>query len=109
MPASAPRPPDPRAARASRRIVGIDLGTTHTVVAWADPGDPAGAARIFPIPQLVTPAEVEARALLPSFLYAPVEAERVADPWDDAPFVIGALARRRGGEVPGRLVASAKS
>ncbi len=89
-------------------VVGIDLGTTHTVVAWADleaGSDPA----VFPIPQLVAPAEIEARPLFPSCLYAPVPGEAVADPWSEAPWVGGELARRRGAEVPGRLVASSKS
>lgn len=106
---STPTSPSPAGRSRAARIVGIDLGTTHTVVAWADPAAGERAGRIFPIPQLVTPAEIEARPLLGSFLYAPVEAERVADPFGDAPFVIGELARRRGGEVPGRLVASSKS
>ncbi|WP_437731569.1 Hsp70 family protein [Sorangium sp. So ce1335] len=90
-------------------IVGIDLGTTHTVVAWAERDADPGAIRVFPIPQLVTATEVEARPLLPSLLYAPVPGEAPADPFGDAPFVLGEQARRRGGEVPGRLVASAKS
>jgi molecular chaperone DnaK (HSP70) len=92
----------------TRLAVGIDLGTTHTVVAWA-PLDGSGEPLIFPVPQLVTPTEVSARALLPSFLYAPIQGEITADPWADAPWIIGELARRRGGEVPGRLVASSKS
>ena len=91
-----------------RLAVGIDLGTTHTVVAWADlHGD--APPQIFPVPQLVTPSEIEARPLLPSALYAPLPGEVSADPWGDAPWVVGELARRRGGEVPGRLVASSKS
>ena len=91
-----------------RLVVGIDLGTTHTVVAWADRDRP-GPAEIFAIPQLVTPTEIEARALFPSCLYAPVASEIGADPWGDAPWIAGELARRRGAEVPGRMVASAKS
>jgi molecular chaperone DnaK (HSP70) len=91
-----------------RRAVGIDLGTTHTVVAWADL-DQSSAPQIFPIPQLVTATEIEVRPLFPSCLYAPVPGEVAVDPWGDAPWVAGELARRRGGEVPGRLVASAKS
>jgi len=91
-----------------RLAVGIDLGTTHTVVAWA-PRDGSAAPRIFPIPQLVTAGEIAARPLLSSFLYAPVPGEIAADPWGDAPWILGELARRRGGEVPGRLVASSKS
>ena len=37
------------------KAVGIDLGTTHTVVAWADLAGSAPPA-IFPVPQLVAPA-----------------------------------------------------
>ncbi|MFO0755096.1 MAG: Hsp70 family protein [Byssovorax sp.] len=92
----------------ARLAVGIDLGTTHTVVAWADP-ERDEAAQIFPVPQLVAAGEVEARPLLPSALYAPLPGEELADLWGDAPWVVGELARRRGGEVPGRLVASSKS
>ncbi len=90
------------------KAVGIDLGTTHTVVAWADLTAPS-TPTVFPIPQLVAPAEIAARPLFPSCLYAPVPGEVVADPWGEAPWTSGELARRRGAEVPGRLVASAKS
>ena len=89
-------------------IVGIDLGTTHTVVGWTDPAA-GGAPEVLPLGQLVAPAEVAARPLLPSFLYAPLAEEALPDPFDDAPFCIGEYARRRGQEVPARLVASAKS
>jgi molecular chaperone DnaK (HSP70) len=89
-------------------VVGIDLGTTHTVVAWADAAR-AADIRLFEIAQLVGPDEVALRPLLPSFLYAALEGERAADPWRDAPWTIGEHARRRGQEVPGRLVTSAKS
>jgi molecular chaperone DnaK (HSP70) len=94
--------------RARTRIVGIDLGTTHTVVAWVDPRSPE-PARLFEIPQLVSAAEVGVRPLLPSFLYAPGQEEQQSDPFGDAPWTIGEHARQRGREVPGRLVASAKS
>src|SRR5690348_16222646 len=92
----------------ARLVVGIDLGTTHSVVAWADRDRPSAPA-IFDISQLVTTTEMEARPLLPSFLYAPLAGEIAADPWDDTAWAIGEAARRRGSEVPGRLVASSKS
>ncbi len=91
-----------------RRIVGIDLGTTHTVVAWADPSK-KGLPEVFSVPQLVSSTEVARDSLFPSFLYAPIDGENVSDPFDDAPWVLGAFARKRGGEIPGRLVASSKS
>jgi molecular chaperone DnaK (HSP70) len=99
---------------AARFAVGIDLGTTNTVVAFAslaaaDAADAAGEALVFELPQLVAPGEVRARPLFPSLLYAPVEGERLDDPFGDAPWTLGEIARRRGAEVPGRLVASSKS
>src|SRR5262252_5408940 len=90
----------------AERVIGIDLGTTNTLVAFSrGPGDVA----VFAIPQLVGHASVEARPLFPSCLYAPLENEARSDPFGDAPWVTGELARRRGAEVPGRFVASAKS
>ena len=97
----------------ARYVVGIDLGTTNTVVAYAAPGDPA--VRLFEIEQLVAPGEVRAEPLLPSLRYHPSEGEFAPGalrlPWsvEDEPVVIGQLARRLGAQVPGRLVSSAKS
>jgi len=87
------------------RILGIDLGTTNTAVAFADDADEPA---VVPIPQLVSGGR-DALELLPSALYAPVSGEDLADPWDAPPFIVGALARDRGAEVPGRSVTSAKS
>lgn len=94
---------------AARHAVGIDLGTTNTVVAFAPIEGGPEAARVFDVPQLVGAGEVAPRELLPSSLYAPLDGERVEDPFGDAPWVIGAYARARGGEVAGRLVSSSKS
>src|SRR5688572_3992710 len=86
--------------------VGIDLGTTHTVVAFSEGDEPAS---VLPMPQLVSAHEVAALPLLPSFLYAPGEGESVADPWQELPWLVGRYARHRGQEVSERLIASAKS
>ena len=88
------------------RIVGIDLGTTHTVVAWAEAG---AQPSVFQLPQLLGRDEVGTAPLLPSFLYAPAEDEALLDPTGEPPWIVGQLARQRGQEVPGRVVASAKS
>jgi hypothetical protein len=93
----------------ARYVVGIDLGTTHTVVAYA-PIDvrrtrTAPEPIVFAISQLTTTREREALALLPSCLYAPIAGEIPGDPT----WVAGEVARRRGAEVAGRCVASAKS
>ncbi|MYM36127.1 Hsp70 family protein [Duganella sp. FT94W] len=101
----------------SKYVVSIDLGTTNTVMAYAETG--SAQIRLFDIDQLTAPGEVGAAALLPSLRYHPATGE-MADgelqlPWraDDvaglSQVVIGRLARKLGAQVPGRLVASAKS
>lgn len=96
-------------------VVGIDLGTTNSVVACSDvSGEEPGPLQIFAIPQLTGVGMVEARSLLPSFLYLPASGEFPPDalklPWDAAPrHVIGQFAQKRGAEVPARLIASVKS
>ncbi len=97
----------------ARFAIGIDLGTTHTVVAWA-PLDGIGRGPILPnvfdVPQQVAAGEIAARPLLPSALYCRLDHEpQVASSFDDETWVVGEHARRRGAEVPGRLVASSKS
>ena len=92
----------------ARFAVGIDLGTTNTVVASASL-DGGGEARVFDVPQLVGLGEVQALPRFPSLLYAPVEGERAEDPFEDGRWALGEVARRRGADVPGRLVASSKS
>jgi molecular chaperone DnaK (HSP70) len=100
----------------ARYVVGIDLGTTNSVVAWVDTGGSNGegeTAKVLPIPQLVKPGLVESRDRLPSFSYLPAPNEFAAGslalPWGEEQFVTGELARSRGAEVPGRVVSSAKS
>ncbi len=95
-------------------IVGIDLGTTNSVVACVEAQEEGAAPlRVFDVPQLTAPGTVEARPLLPSFLYIPAAGElppkALALPWGEEQDVVGAFARQRGAEVPARLVASAKS
>ncbi|MER2554359.1 MAG: Hsp70 family protein, partial [Thauera sp.] len=71
----------------ARYTVGIDLGTSNTVVAFAAEGD--DRIRLFEIDQLVGRGEVAARALLPSLRYHPADGELDAAslrlPWPDAP------------------------
>lgn len=108
-------------SQSARYLVGIDLGTTHTVVAYADltQGQAAPIDR-FSIPQLIAPGEIAARPLLPSLRYHPAEGELAQAslklPWPRpdigdpvATPVIGELARTLGAKSQGRLVASAKS
>ncbi len=98
-------------------IVGIDLGTTNSAVAYVDSRTLKGGLpkiQSFEIPQLVRPGHVESRPLLPSFMYLAGEKElpkgSTALPWDkENDIIVGELARELGAKVPGRLIASAKS
>ena len=102
---------------ASRYLVGIDLGTTNSVVAYIDTHDIADGGspiRVFPVPQLVGHGEVCTLPTLPSFLYFPTQDElsagAVCATWDeDPPMVTGVHAREQGALVPPRQVSSAKS
>ena len=95
----------------TRSIVGIDLGTTHSALAIARAGEDGGTLTPLAIEQLVGPRALEARTLLPSFLYFGHESDGALPlPWDaDRTYAVGEYARARGVEAPGRLVSSAKS
>ncbi len=94
--------------------IGIDLGTTHTALAFVDlelsEGEEAPPS-VFMIPQLVAQGSIDARALLPSFLYLAHPSEGAQPlPWDkERTYVVGEHARARGADAPLRVVASAKS
>jgi hypothetical protein len=100
-------------------IIGIDLGTTNSALAYVEnrpDADPFALPKVelLSIPQLVNPSEVRDEDLLPSFLYVPGASDfpegAIALPWNAQPdVVVGLLARKRGGENAGRLVSSAKS
>jgi molecular chaperone DnaK (HSP70) len=102
----------------ARYLIGIDLGTTNSALAYLDltraPRTGRPTITPFPMPQLIGPGETKDRPLLPSFLYLPGEhdlpAGATALPWDAARrFAVGEMARNQGSRVPGRLVSSAKS
>ncbi len=101
----------------ARFIVGIDLGTTNSVVAYTEAEiDEADRPpiRIFEIPQLVGPGSVGEREALPSFLLLPgahdVPEGGLSAPWqEDESMAVGEFARNRGSEIPHRLIASTKS
>ncbi len=98
-------------------IVGIDLGTTHCVLAYTDANlkeDEKPSISTFQIPQIVAPGEVKEQPLLPSFLFLPGEHDvpggSMALPWDEeASIAVGEFARKRGPDIPNRLVSSSKS
>ena len=92
-----------------RLVVGIDLGTSHTVVASASAAD--RTPRVFSVPQRVARTEVEARSLFPSCAFAVTagEIEGVPLAGEEGGWVLGAYAKARGIDAPSRFVASSKS
>lgn len=95
----------------SQYLIGIDLGTTNCTMACARAGE---GIETLPIPQLTAPGTEEALTSLPSFLYFPLNEELASGSMTltiapDSPFCLGAYAKDRGAEVPGRVIASAKS
>jgi molecular chaperone DnaK (HSP70) len=97
-----------------RFVVGIDLGTTNSAVAYADTSDAQRVVQPFKVPQLVAEATVAERPTLPSFLYIggqhDIAPGALALPWDGTrSYAVGEFARLQGARVPGRLVSSAKS
>jgi molecular chaperone DnaK (HSP70) len=100
-----------------RYSVGIDLGTTHCVLSYADLSNleyDEFSQRVMPIPQLTAPETVEDKLQLPSFIYQAHAAElpegAAVLPWTNSPqHLVGEIARNLGSKTPIRLVSSAKS
>ena len=97
--------------------IGIDLGTTHSVLSYIEPplnelDEPT--QNILAIPQLTAAGEIENKTQLPSFIYQAHSAELAKGatvlPWTAEPkHLVGEIARNRGRKTPLRLVSSAKS
>jgi molecular chaperone DnaK (HSP70)/uncharacterized membrane protein YkoI len=105
-----------------RFLVGIDLGTTNTVVAFCEITDDLQQSDVslFNIDQLIGPGEVVRKPLLPSFRYHPAQGQispsDLTLPWEEQPVegdirnvIVGEWARELGAKVEGRQVSSAKS
>lgn len=95
-------------------VIGIDLGTTNSVLAYAALADDAAQVQLLPIPQLVAAQTVESRPSLPSFLYLAADHEVQNGlfrlPWDQSGRVaVGTAARSLAAEFPERTVSAAKS
>ncbi len=98
-------------------IVGIDLGTTNSVVAYTEitrEEKDNYPIHTFKIPQLVGPGSFGELEALPSFVLLPgpydVPEGGLALPWDAEPsLAVGEYARSRGSEIPDRLISSTKS
>ncbi|RLS78356.1 MAG: Hsp70 family protein [Planctomycetota bacterium] len=95
-------------------VIGIDLGTTNSVLAYAALSEDKPQVQVLPIPQLVAANTLESRPVLPSFLYLTTKEETAAKaynaPWStNASEVAGYAARSLSAEFPERTVGAAKS
>ncbi|HTR49428.1 MAG TPA: Hsp70 family protein [Kofleriaceae bacterium] len=98
----------------ARFLIGIDLGTTNSAVAYVDTAAADPRVRVFDVAQLIAPGDVAARRQLPSFVYLATDIDlaphETALPWDPARrTVVGELARAQGARMASRMIASAKS
>lgn len=98
----------------ARYALGFDLGTTNSLIAYAPLEAEGPAVEVLAAPQLVAAATVEARPVLPSFMYLASPHETGAGaldlPWAAGqPFAVGEYARRQAAQVPDRTVGAAKS
>lgn len=102
----------------AKYVIGIDLGTTNSVLAYAplpdDKTAPPPKVELLKVPQLVAPGEMESRTTLPSFLYLPNDAEQTSPNFrlpseKQTTGVVGELARRQAADQPQRTVGAAKS
>jgi hypothetical protein len=95
-------------------VLGIDLGTTNSVLSYTALDAEAADVKLFDIPQLVAADTTESRTALPSFTYLATEQEGTDGglnlPWTASrSFAVGEYARSRAAEAPDRTVGAAKS
>ena len=95
-------------------MVGLDLGTTNSAMAYVDTTERPYRIHTFSVPQVVAAGHIEARETLPSFHYQPAVGEFPPEslqlPWQSkSNYIVGHFARDHGTLVPGRMIASAKS
>ncbi|HND52790.1 MAG TPA: Hsp70 family protein [Pirellulaceae bacterium] len=95
-------------------VLGIDLGTTNSVLAYSPLDVEKPAVQVLDIPQLVAPGTIESRTTLPSFAYLAASHEAGKGqydlPWErDRMFAVGEFARRQAADAPERTVGAAKS
>ncbi len=97
----------------SKYVIGIDLGTTNSVLAWSSLQSDAPTVHVLAIPQLVAASTVETRSMLPSFLYLPTADETKSGAMKldhtNGDYATGTLARTLSAEFPDRTVGAAKS
>ncbi len=103
-------------------MIGIDLGTSNSALAFIDTEDPNLTLRLFAIPQLTAPGKVETISTLPSFCYLSSHNEwslhALKLPWQkvetlkdsvNGNTLIGEFAKLHGARVPTKCIQAAKS
>ncbi len=97
----------------AKYVIGIDLGTTNSVVSYALLAAEQPELHVLDVVQLVSAGTTEARHSLPSFTYLGTEQEASGAldlPWtSERSFAVGEFARQRAAEAPDRTVGAAKS
>jgi len=97
---------------APQYVLGIDLGTTNCVLAYASLADEDPQIQLLSIPQLTAAGTIEQRDSLASFVYIAGQHEAGAYdlPWAKArTYAVGEFARLQSAEFPDRTVGAAKS
>ncbi len=97
-----------------RFLIGIDLGTTNSALAYIDLEKSHVTTQLFAVPQFSTLGKVEALSTLPSFCYlvSPNEWPKgfLKLPWkEEKEAFVGQFAKVQGARIPTKLVQSAKS
>ncbi len=97
----------------AKYVLGIDLGTTNSVLAYAPLDASAARVELLLIPQLVDANTIENRKSLPSFCFVAPDRQPAGSldlPWaKDRTYCVGEFARRQAADAPDRTVAAAKS
>lgn len=97
-----------------RYIIGIDLGTTNSAVAYVDVNHSSLPIQLFSIPQLISSGRIDTLSTLPSFTYLISQEEwppgSLKLPWkEETVTFVGQLAKIQGSRIPTRSIQSAKS
>jgi len=96
----------------SQYVIGIDLGTTNSVLAYAPLDGETPKFELLKIPQLVDENTVEGRTSLASFCYLSPDGQKgnLDLPWaEDRAYCVGEFARRQAADAPDRTISAAKS
>ena len=103
------------ASTPSRFCVGIDLGTTNSVICYVDSQSDNPLPQVLSIPQLIAPGEIANLPSLPSFIYLPEDGEMdlklLKLPWQKTGenIAVGAFALDMSAKSPDKVVSSSKS